>query len=195
MAGRDEQTDGPTSFHDEPCVICRGLKEFQSGRTFNPNQQALKSLCNLHTWLLAKTAEAGTVAEVLLQMLEYPLKEEWTGANCGVCASIAEEEERKLGEFARGLGKPESLLRLQERGGICIPHARKLLDRVTDSVRNEIISALQQRVVELRRELTTLSRSAKAGEAIHPGVLGRAAEFLVANRGLDTARRYTTPRP
>jgi hypothetical protein len=128
-------------------------------------------------------------------MLEYPLKEEWTGANCGVCASIAEEEERKLGKFARSLGKPESLLRLQERGGICIPHARKLLDRVPDRVRDEIILALQKRVVELRRELTTLSRSAKAGEAIHPGVLGRAAEFLVANRGLDTARRYTTPRP
>ena len=188
MAGRDEQIDGPTSFHDEPCVICRGLKEFQSGRTFNPNQQALKSLCNLHTWLLAKTAEAGTVAEVLLQMLEYPLREEWTGANCGVCASIAEEEKRKLGEFAQSLGKPESLMRLQQRGGLCIPHARKLLGRVPDNVRNKIISALQKRVVELRRELTALSRCAKSGEAIHPGVLGRAAEFLVANRGLDIKR-------
>jgi len=188
MVGRGEQGNAPTNFPDEPCMICRGLKEFQSGRMFNPNHQALRSLCNLHAWLLAKTAEAGTVAEVLLQMLAYALKEDWTGDDCGVCALMAEEEERRLRDFVQKLGKPESLLRLRQRGGLCIPHARKLFDRIPNSLRNEIISALQERVVELRRELTTLSRSAKAGETIHPGLLGRAAEFLVANRGLDIKR-------
>ena len=188
MVGRGEQGNAPTNFHDEPCMICKGLKEFQSDRICALNRQAFRRLCNLHTWLIAKTAEAGAAAEVLLRMMDDALKAESTGADCGFCAVLAEEEERRFGDFVQRLDKPDFLLRLQCRGGLCIPHARKLLDRVPDSLRTEIISALQKRVVEMKRELTTLSRSAKVGETIHPGLLGRAAEFLVANRGLDIKR-------
>ena len=55
-------------------MICKGLKDFQSDRMYAPNQQAFRPLRNLHTWLLAKTAEAGAAAEVLLRMLEYALR-------------------------------------------------------------------------------------------------------------------------
>jgi len=48
--------------------------------------------------------------------------------------------------------------------------------------------AIHNLAVELKRDLVTLSRNAKAGMTIHPGLLGRAAEFLVANRGLDIKR-------
>jgi hypothetical protein len=105
-----------------------------------------------------------------------------------LCIGIAHEEDRKLGEFARNLNKPEYLQRLRERGGLCIPHARKLLERVANALRDEIILAVQRQAVELGRELVTLSRDAKAGMTIHPGVLGRAAEYLVAKRGLDIKR-------
>lgn len=187
MAGRGEQGD-TSSFHDEPCIICKGLKNFQSDRMYVLNRQAFPRLCNLHTWLLAKTAEAGVAAEVLFGMLEYALKEERTRNDCGMCALIAKEEERRLEDFGQNLRRPEALLHLGQRGGLCIPHARKLLEQAPDSLRNEIISALQKRVVELKRELAILSRSARSGETIHPGLLGRAAEFLVSNRGLDTKR-------
>lgn len=77
---------------------------------------------------------------------------------------------------------------LRERGGLCIPHARKLFDLVPNGLRDEIILAIQRQAVELRRELVTLSRNAKAGKPTHAGLLGRAAEYLVANRGLDIKR-------
>ncbi len=173
---------------EEPCKICRALKEFQSDYVDMLGRRMPRSLCNFHTWLVAKVAEAGVAADVLLRMLEHALKDDSTGADCSLCAWIVQEEDRELGEFAQDLNKPEYLRRLRERGGLCIPHARKLFDLVPNGLRGEITLALQRQATELRRELVTLSRNAKAGIATHAGLLGRAAEYLVANRGLDIKR-------
>jgi hypothetical protein len=184
--GQSRKASG--GIQEEPCTICRALKEFQSDCVDSLNDRMPRSLCNLHTWLVAKVAEAGAAAEVLLRMLAHALKDDSTGSDCSLCSWIAHEEDRKLGEFARNLNKPEYLQRLRERGGLCIPHARKLLERVANALRDEIILAVQRQAVELGRELVTLSRDAKAGMTIHPSVLGRAAEYLVAKRGLDIKR-------
>jgi hypothetical protein len=144
-----------------------------------------RSPCNFHTWLVAKVGEAGAAAEAMLRMLEHPFKEGSARADCSLCAWIVLEEEKKLAEFAQDLYKPELLQRLRERGGLCIPHGRTLFNRVPNGLPDEIILALQRQAVELRRELVTLSRNAKDGITTHAGLLGRTAECLVANRGLD----------
>jgi len=173
---------------EEPCKICRALKEFQSDYVDMLSRRMPRSLCNFHTWLVAKVAEAGIAAEVLLRMLEHALKDDSAGADCNLCTWLVREEARELGEFARDLDKPEYLQRLRERGGLCIPHARKLFDLVPNGIRDEIALALQRQAAELKSELVALSRNAKAGIATHAGLLGRAAEYLIANRGLDIKR-------
>ena len=129
---------------EEPCKICRALKEFQSDYVDMLGRRMPRSLCNFHTWLVAKVAEAGVAAEVLLRMLEHALKDDSSGADCSLCAWIVQEEDRELGEFAQDLNKPEYLQRLRERGGLCIPHARKLFDLVPNGLRDEITLALQR---------------------------------------------------
>lgn len=184
--GQSRKASG--GIQEEPCTICRALKQSQSDYVDMLSRRMPRSLCNFHTWLVAKVAEAGVAAEVLLRMLERALKDDSTGVDCSLCAWIAQEEDRELGEFVQILDIPEHLLRFQKNGGLCIPHARKLFDRVPNDLRDEIILALQRQAVELRRELVTLSRNAKAGITTHAGLLGRAAEYLVANRGLDIKR-------
>lgn len=176
------------AIQEESCKICRALKEFQSDYVDMLSQRMPQSLCNFHAWLVAKVAEAGVAAEVLLRVLEHALKNDSSGAYCGLCAWIVREEERELGEFAQDLNRPEYLQRLRERGGLCIPHARKLFALVPNGIRDEITLALHRQAVELQRELVTLSRNAKAGITTHAGLLGRTAEYLVANRGLDIKR-------
>ena len=189
MENRALSRKASSGIQGEPCTICRSLKEFQSDCVGSLNDRMPRSLCNLHTWLVAKAAEAGAAAEVLLRMLEHALENDSTGADCSFCAWIAHEEDKKLGEFVQHHDKPEYLQLLRERGDLCIPHARKLLDRVPNDLRHKIILNLQRQAADLRRELLTLSRNAKAGMTIHPGLLGRAAEYLVAKRGLGTKRR------
>jgi len=121
-------------------------------------------------------------------MLEHALEDDSAGTDCSLCAWIAHEEDKKLGEFIQHRSKPEYLNLLRERRDLCIPHSRKLLDRVPNDLRHEIILNLQRRAADLRHELLMLSRNAKAGMTIHPGLLGRVAEYLVSNRGLDIKR-------
>jgi hypothetical protein len=173
---------------EEPCTICRALREFQSDCVDILSYRMPRSLCNFHTWLVAKVAEASVGADVLLRMLEQTLKNDSTGAGCTLCARIAQEEARALGEFAQNLNNQDYLQQLRERGGLCIPHARKLFALVPSAIRDAITLALQRKAMELRGELETLSRNAKAGMTTHAGILGRAAEYLVANRGLDIKR-------
>jgi hypothetical protein len=182
---RDQSRKVFNRIEEQPCEICGTLKEFQSDCVDNLNNRMPRTLCNLHTWLIAKVAEAGTAADVLLRMLELALEDSSAGAECSFCAWIADEEDKKLAEFARKLNKPEFLLRLRDRGGLCIPHARKLVERVPPNIRDQFIPNLQRHAAELRRDLVTLSRNAKAGMTIHPGLLGRAAEYLVAKRGFS----------
>jgi hypothetical protein len=170
--------------HAESCLICAGLRGFQTDCVENLRARSPMSLCNVHTWLIAKSAEAGAAADVLLRMLEHALKDNSAGAPCDLCTWMAQQENQLLEEFSKRLQKSTHSDWFREHGGLCVPHTWKLLDRTPDALHGEIILTVQKRAAELRRRLASLSRDAKSGLETRPGLLGQAAEYLVTKRGL-----------
>jgi hypothetical protein len=172
------------TFRADACPLCAFLKEFQSECVQSLNHRLARTLCNFHTWLVAKLADAGAAADIFLRMLELSLEADSSRQSCDLCKWVADQEHRKIEEIAQKLDEPDSLHWLCEQEPLCLPHARKLLDRVPNEFRDEIILSVQRLAAELKGELTTLSRNAKARLPIRPGLLGRAAEYLVSKRGL-----------
>jgi len=172
------------TFRADACPLCAFLKEFQSECVQSLNHRLARTLCNFHTWLVAKLADAGAAADIFLRMLELSLEADSSRESCDLCIWMADQERRKIEEMAQKLNKPERLHWLREQELLCVPHARKLLDRVPNKVRDEIILTVQRQAAELKDKLSVLSRNAKARLPIRPGLLGRAAEYLVAKRGL-----------
>ena len=173
------------SYRPDDCPLCVFLKEFQSECVQSMNHRLVRTLCNFHAWLVANLADVEAAADVFLHMLEHSLEGDSSRESCDLCIWMADQERRKIEEMAQKLNKPERLHWLREQELLCVPHARKLLDRVPNKVRDEIILTVQRQAAELKDKLSVLSRNAKARLPIRPGLLGRAAEYLVAKRGLD----------
>ena len=168
----------------DACPLCAFLKEFQSKCVQNLNHRLARTLCNFHAWLVAKLADAGDAADVFLRMLDHSLEVGSTRESCDLCTWMADQEHRKIEEMAQKLDETEHLQWLCEQEPLCLPHARKLLDRVPKEVRDEINLTIQRQAAELKGKLSVLSQNAKARLPIRPGLLGRAAEYLVSKRGL-----------
>ena len=166
------------------CPICTSLKEVQSDYIRSLDRRVAPRLCNFHTWLVAKLADAGTAADVFLCMLERPLEEGSGHKKCDLCAWMEQQEQRKFEELAQKLSRPKHPEGLRQHAELCVPHSRKMLGRVPKELQAAITLAVQRQAAELKGRLTTLSRDARTGKTIHPGLLGRAAEYLVAMRGL-----------
>ena len=117
-------------------------------------------------------------------MLEDPLGKDFDIGICDLRLCISEHEQTKVEELVRKLGRPEYEQWFRRGGEVCLPHARRVLDRAPKEVRAGIAFAVQRHTAELRSQLIALSHSAQAGMAVHPGLLGRVAEYLAAKRSL-----------
>ena len=77
---------------------------------------------------------------------------------------------------------------LTEDGVLCLPHGRRLKQEAPDSIRPMIDLVLARANRELRAALLQLMTEATYGNTSQSGVLGKAAEYLVAQRGLPPSR-------
>jgi len=168
----------------DACLLCTALKGFQSSCVQTLNHRKAQTLCNFHTWLVAKLADAGAAAEIFLRLLEHPLERETNKGDCDLCLWMVQHERTKIEELVQKLSQPRYEEWFRLRGELCLPHARRLVDRAPKEVRASIVLAVERQTAELKGELITLSRNAKAGMPVHPGVLGRVAEYLASKRGL-----------
>ena len=170
------------------CQICTALRDFQSGYLRTLNARTVQVLCNIHTWMVANAGDAGVVAEVFLRMLDSPLEADLDDAQCDLCRRTSEEENARIERFAQQLSEASHPLALINLWQLCLPHGRKLLGRVPQPLRPSTLLAIGRHTAELRQKLTTLARDAKARIPVRPGLLGRAAEYLVAKRGLGVRK-------
>lgn len=167
------------------CLICATLKKFQSECVEDLRTHPPQSLCSVHTWLVAKSADAETAAKILLHILGHALERGPNELNCDMCKWVADEENRELDEFSSNLLTPAYPEWFSEHGSLCVPHARILFNQAPNELRKLIASALQKEAATLRTDLLALLDGARAGIQVHPGILGRAAEHLVGKRGLN----------
>ena len=72
----------------------------------------------------------------------------------------------------------------ETQGTLCLDHARKVKEFVPLRLRTLIDEVVERNRAELRQELETFHEQLKHGIHTGGGLLGRAAEFLVGQRGL-----------
>ena len=73
---------------------------------------------------------------------------------------------------------------LQQHATFCLRHIHELKNRVPATLQKIVEKLRIKNKMELEAELEEFLQQAKKGDHTGGGVLGRAAEFLVAQRGI-----------
>jgi hypothetical protein len=168
------------------CPICAALKEFQTNLVGNLQPSACTNFCNLHAWFIANSASAKTAATIFLAAV---VDADWNASapgssNCDMCERIRIEKEARIKEMAQELDRPALRDWLRGQGMFCVRHGRELTAQLTGSLRKTLEETMMRNTIELSQKLTEFLNHAKAGDHAGGGVLGHAAEFLVAQRGI-----------
>ncbi len=167
------------------CPFCRFLKEYQAARLQHHLEQDIHHLCNFHTWGLAAVQNALTAAQVFINLVEEPAPVSNEDAACDICLGVLAEEDRRIREFVSYIHRTDVSDWLRTSAVFCIPHGVKLRRQVQPVVAARIDTIIDNCRRQLTQELQNLRDKP---EADRPGwgSLGRAAEFLVSQRGLHS---------
>ena len=143
----------------------------------------IHSLCNFHAWGVAAVQDAQAAAEVFLTLVSENESMADQPSDCDVCCKVIDEEDRRIRELVTLLGKPDIVRWLRMEAVFCIPHAVKLRHKVPLTLTARIDLIIRNYREQLKDELVQL-RNDPSPDRSGWGALGRAAEFLVAQRGL-----------
>lgn len=168
------------------CPVCAVLRQSQTRLVEETGVPAAKHLCNHHAWALAKAAPAFIAADLLLRSVRTRRNEgsQAVRTRCDYCRSLLQEETDKLKELATKMQTPVFLEWMRVQGTLCMHHAEKLGEQLPPEGRKVIDDMLSRTWEELERGLVNYAQHARRGEHAGGGVLGRAAEFLVCQRGI-----------
>ena len=165
------------------CPICRFLKEYQAVRLQKRSESETHRLCNFHAWGLAAVQDAPAAAQAFIGILSQPELNANGAQACDVCSEVAAEEDLRLRELAACLHRPSVADWLRQEAVLCIPHAARLRPRVPLALASRIDALVQNYRRQLKGELDRL-RHEPGMDRSGWGALGRAAEFLVSQRGV-----------
>jgi hypothetical protein len=169
------------------CPVCCAVKHFHESLPGRLRTEAHPQLCNFHAWLLAKSAQAEVAASLFLNALRAKerIAIPASPSHCTGCAKIHEEEVERLKEVTREL-EQNSLtgMWLKEHARFCVRHMLELKKQVPASLRKAMDEMSSRGAAELELELREFLQQARQGDHSGGGVLGRAAEFLVGQRGI-----------
>ena len=167
------------------CPFCRFLKEYQTARLQHHSEQDIRRLCNFHTWGLAAVQNALTSAQVFIHLVDDPDPISSDAAACDICKEVSAEEDRRIRELVSCIHRRDVADWLRGAPVLCIPHGTKLRRQVQPVVAARIDTIIENCRRQLIQELQSLRDKP---EANRPGwgSLGRAAEFLVSQRGLHS---------
>lgn len=165
---------------DSGCPFCRFLKEYQTARLQNHPKESCHRLCNFHTWGLAAVQDAPAAAQVFIKLVGEPPPLSKEESECDVCREVVAEENLRLREFVSCISRPDVS---SGSAILCIPHGTKLRRRVQPVLAARIDAIIENCRQQLAQELQHL-RDAPEPDRTGWGAIGRAAEFLVSQRGL-----------
>ncbi len=169
--------------HEPGCPFCRFLKDFQALHLQGDSAKDIHRLCNFHAWGVAAVQDAQSAAEVFLTLVNQDGCVTDSRPDCDVCHKVSEEEDRRIRELITLLGRPDVVRWLRMEAVFCIPHAMKLRQKVPLTLTARIDMIIRNQREQLKDELIHL-RNDPSPDRTGWGALGRAAEFLVAQRGL-----------
>ena len=167
------------------CPFCRFLKEYQAARLQHHSEHDIHHLCNFHTWGLAAVQNALTAAEVFIHLVDDPAPIASDTAACDICKEVSAEEDRRIREFVSCIQRTDVSDWMRTSAVFCIPHGIKLRRQVQRVVAARIDTIIENCRRQLTQELQNL-RDTPEADRLGWGSLGRAAEFLVSQRGLHS---------
>jgi hypothetical protein len=172
--------------HEPGCCLCRFLKDYQAIHLQEDSANEIRHLCNFHTWGLAAVQDAPTAADIFIRLLvNDAVPSPNAKPDCDVCRKVGAEEDLRIRELVTLLGKPQVQHWLRTEAVFCIPHGKKLRQKVSLVLAPRIDTIIENYREQLNDELLQLRNDPGPGRAGW-GALGRAAEFLAAQRGLRT---------
>jgi len=168
------------------CPLCTVLRHRQTQLIEDKGIPNATHLCNHHAWSLARSAPAAAASAVFLRSLYARQHDEMHGEaqKCDFCEALRQEEAEKLKELVEKLKTPAFLEWMRLNWTLCLRHASKVAESLPTEARTVIAELLSRTVTELERDLAEYCKVARRGEHAGGGVLGRAAEFLVSQRGI-----------
>ncbi len=148
------------------CPLCPFLRDFQAACVRESDAREFEALCNFHMWAFAEAGQAESTARLFLR---FPARASLDGfsrpaRSCAICQTICDEESRQLDEFAEGFTSGKFREWMSLPGAVCLPHAARLLPRLSDKLRQNLASILTRRIEELKDELQKLILNAKSGQ-------------------------------
>jgi hypothetical protein len=143
-------------------------------------------VCNYHAWAIAASAPASSVAAVFLSMLRGANSEKGQKEHidCDLCWAIREHEMARLHEFAHEMQRRKFAEWLERFGTLCRFHGAVLRRKLPEEHAQIVAKVTENNQHQLEELLETFAAQAQSGGHAGGGILGRAAEFLVAQRGL-----------
>jgi hypothetical protein len=170
------------------CPICTALREFQTDMLKKLLPTGCARLCNTHAWAVANSAPAESVATIFLGALANP---HWRASapvpdDCDLCKKMQAEKEARLNEIAQQLSHPKLRDWLHDYGMLCSRHSHEAMARLPDDLQKSVQEVVVRNAGELAEALGEFLEQVKKGSHAGGGVLGRAAEFLVAQRGIES---------
>jgi hypothetical protein len=173
------------ALHEPGCPFCRLLKEFQADRLQRHEEGELHHLCNFHVWGLAAVQEAPVAARIFMKLVNEAAPLSNGSAACDVCTEIIQEEELRIRELVSCLQRAEVTQWFRTDVTLCIPHGLKLRPKLPAALIPRINSAMENYRQQLSADLEQLHNEwLPESNRIGWGAVGRAAEFLVSQRGL-----------
>jgi hypothetical protein len=167
------------------CPFCRFMKNFQTALLQDPERE-VHYLCNFHTWGHAATQHAVSAAEHFLSLLR-----EQSGEVPGFFLHYLHLIKRKKIFESANLSATASISSLHNgydrHAVLCMVRGAKLkygAPQIVVSAINAIMERCRRQLVEDLTRLHTVSLP----DAERWGVLGRAAELMVSQRGLHTKK-------
>ncbi len=82
------------------------------------------------------------------------------------------------------LGRRHVLEWIERKGVLCRPHGTRMREDASESGRALIDTILSRRQQDLETALREFMSGTGRGDSEHGGVLGKAAEYLVSQRGI-----------
>jgi hypothetical protein len=165
------------------CPFCRFLKEYQTARLQNHPKESIHRLCNFHTWGLAAVQDAPAAAQVFIKLVDE--SDFLSKAECDICMEVLAEEDLRIRELVSCLSRTDVSQWLRSSAVLCIPHGTKLRRQVPPVLAARVDAIIENYRQQIAEELHHL-RDEPEGDRAGWGALGRAAEFLVSQRGLHS---------
>jgi hypothetical protein len=169
------------------CALCAALKDFQNDLLKHLTPSECHHFCNGHGWMVANSTPAVSAAVIFLGAITNP---DWGPAfpiveECDICRRMYDEKERRLIEIADHFCSPKGHLWFHDNGMLCLRHGRELIAKVPETLREDVHELLARNGGEIVSLLEDYLERVKDGAHAGGGVLGRAAEFLIAQRGIE----------